>query len=545
METVGLHTIGLLNLSRLTGPIFDKELRVASRRRRYYVLRSLYLLVMALLVLAAWVAKSSTLSWGGSVFNASRMAEVGRTVILTVVWFQFFASQIAAVLFFSNAISEEMNRGTLNVLMTTPITSLQIVMGKLLSKFMLLILVLALSLSTLSIVYIFGGVHWEYILSSFCITLTAVLFVSTLTLFCSGIVKRPHMVIIIVLTFVSVYYITAPSLIAVLSVSPGKWAWLVKINPMAAIFEVTKPTVTGIVATGEKFAWGKHCMLMLAVCALFVLGAIIRLRKSMLTFAFENIKIKQGLWLKVKRFVFGGEYRYPIELKNMPSAGKFFSGHEVVLFWLLIGGYTISYSLFYAFQDSFGQIVFSTYSMAVWMIVFLRTLLSASTAITKEKESRTWGVLLCTSLDNWQLLKGKVKAIYRNNHVLWMVMLVHSVALLIFFEIFINSMSYLPGGVFVYCFFSLFSIIANIIFIIGSGLYLSMRLKSSTAAVIAGLVIYIVWNILGYIIIIIPNMIAAYFSFYYLSRYISTFLDAGVGLLFLWRVKKSIRKYSV
>ena len=147
---------------------------------------------MGILVLTAWLAKNAALGLQNSAYNVSRMAEVGRTVIITVAWFQFIVSQIAAILFFSNAICDEMNRGTLNVLMTTPITTLQIVMGKLLSKLVQLILVLTLSLSTLSIVYIFGGIHWEYIISSFLITMTAVIFTGTLTLFCSGRVKRPH-----------------------------------------------------------------------------------------------------------------------------------------------------------------------------------------------------------------------------------------------------------------------------------------------------------------------------------------------------------------
>ena len=43
-----------VNPSRLTGPIFDKELRVSSRRRRNYVLRSAYLLVLVVFVVGAW-----------------------------------------------------------------------------------------------------------------------------------------------------------------------------------------------------------------------------------------------------------------------------------------------------------------------------------------------------------------------------------------------------------------------------------------------------------------------------------------------------------
>ena len=107
----------------ITGPILDKELRVCSRRKRYYLLRVLYLVMMAILILSAWVAQNTSLGWQNSIYNTSRMAEVGRAVIMAVSWFQFIATQIVAILFFSNAICEEMNRGTLNVLMTTPITA--------------------------------------------------------------------------------------------------------------------------------------------------------------------------------------------------------------------------------------------------------------------------------------------------------------------------------------------------------------------------------------------------------------------------------------
>ena len=35
---------GLMNPAWLTGPIFDKELRVSSRRKRNYVIRAVYVL---------------------------------------------------------------------------------------------------------------------------------------------------------------------------------------------------------------------------------------------------------------------------------------------------------------------------------------------------------------------------------------------------------------------------------------------------------------------------------------------------------------------
>ena len=128
----------------LTGPIFDKELRVSSRRRRNYILRFAYIALLTAFLALVWIeAMGQT---GSGVYRVSRMAEAGKAIIVYIVWFQFCAVQILAVIMLSNSISDEIYHRTLGVLMTTPITSFQIVMGKLSSKLFQLILLLGVSL---------------------------------------------------------------------------------------------------------------------------------------------------------------------------------------------------------------------------------------------------------------------------------------------------------------------------------------------------------------------------------------------------------------
>jgi ABC-type transport system involved in multi-copper enzyme maturation permease subunit len=157
----------LLNPARLTGPIFDKELRVSSRR---------------------WTQLVSYYQPGA--FQAAWMSEAGKMIISTIVWFQFCATQLVAIIMLSTSISDEIYNRTLGLLMTTPINSFQIVMGKLLSKLLQLMLLLAISLPLLAIVRIFGGVPWDYIISSLCITLTTVAFVGSLSLLFSIFSRR-------------------------------------------------------------------------------------------------------------------------------------------------------------------------------------------------------------------------------------------------------------------------------------------------------------------------------------------------------------------
>ena len=158
----------LFNPVWLTGPLLDKELRVSSRRRRNYVLRFAYVLLLTIFVVIVWL--SVVKFQGTAAYQKSRMAVAGKTIITTIVTFQFIATQLIAVIMLSTSISDEIYHRTLGVLMTTPISSFQIVMGKLFSKLLQLILLLAISLPLLAIVRIFGGVPWNYVLSSLCIT---------------------------------------------------------------------------------------------------------------------------------------------------------------------------------------------------------------------------------------------------------------------------------------------------------------------------------------------------------------------------------------
>jgi len=196
MGAVVIHWfIRIASLSWLTGPIFDKELRVSSRRRRSYVLRFTYVVFFALLVALVWLEAVPRGSTG--LFQASRMAEAGQAIVTFVVWFQFIASQVVAIVMLSTAISDEIYSKTLGLLMTTPVGSVQIVLGKLLSKLLQLMLLLTITLPLLAIVRVFGGVPWDFLVCGLSITLTTAMFLGTLSLFFSIFTRRAHTVIIV------------------------------------------------------------------------------------------------------------------------------------------------------------------------------------------------------------------------------------------------------------------------------------------------------------------------------------------------------------
>ncbi len=136
----------LTDLRRLPGPVFDKELRIASRRRKSYVLRFAYVGLLTAFVAGAWFASADDGSAGSAVYQASRMAAAGRYIAVAIVWFQFIAAQLLAVVLLGTAITDEIRKRTLHVLAVTPITGLQIAGGKLAGGLLPIIMLLAASL---------------------------------------------------------------------------------------------------------------------------------------------------------------------------------------------------------------------------------------------------------------------------------------------------------------------------------------------------------------------------------------------------------------
>ncbi|MDH4241055.1 MAG: ABC transporter permease, partial [Phycisphaerae bacterium] len=286
-----------INPSRLTGPIFDKELRVSSRRRRNYVLRSAYLLVLVVFVAGAWSMALLSSSRTSVAWQVSRTAEIGRSLVLMITWFQFLTAQILAAVMFSNSISDEIRRGTMDVLMTTPINCVQIVLGKLFSRLFQLILVLAVSLPLLAVIRVFGGIQWDYVVSALSITLTATVFVGSLSMFLSTRFRRSYPVILIMTTFLVVAYLTMIPLSFFRSSSSVLMSVILHINPFAAMTKVTLSAFPGSRAGTIFFSLPLHCLVMGGASMFILFASAFRMRRHALdTFLGTNAGRKLPIW---------------------------------------------------------------------------------------------------------------------------------------------------------------------------------------------------------------------------------------------------------
>lgn len=174
------------------GPIFIKDVRVAGRRTGTYWTRMLY--PVALLGLISIIYFSMTSMQRYTPSNAQRLddlQQVAPALAVGIGWFQIILLHVLAAAMTASAVCDEKRSRTLSALMTTPMTSAQIVLGKLTSRMSQLLIVALISAPFLLAVRIFGGLDAEYVLAMTAITITSSIFMASLGVLFSIWCKKP------------------------------------------------------------------------------------------------------------------------------------------------------------------------------------------------------------------------------------------------------------------------------------------------------------------------------------------------------------------
>lgn len=494
MAAAFLNLVGRsVSLSWLTGPIFDKELRVSSRRARNYALRFAYLIFLATVLVLVWL---TAVDYGQSaIYRVSRMARAGKTIVICTVWFQFCATQVVAVVMLSTSLSEELYNRTLGLLMTTPISSFQIVMGKLLSKLLQLILLLAISLPVLAIVRVFGGVPWDYVVSSLCVTLASAVFVGSASLFFSVFTRRAYIAIIVTCLSLGALFMGIPYLSGVVyHAATNEWPGdvlttaLFYHNPFVVLFFNTE-AMTSPGSTGGLFNihWPLHCGIMLGGSILILGVSVVMVRRVALRQAVgeQGLAFRRRRAVKDVESVKSGKKSGPSEIVRVAGSPVIWKELRSPMFGrrrrpalaaVILGmvGLLISYLAVAAAGDLDDSEVHMAYSVIYLGLGLLFSMVLSSTSITSEKESRSWPLLLVTTLDEGQILFGKFIGILRRCLPAWSFLLAH---------VFLSSLFGLMHPIAIVQIGIL--VIWVVTFLSGTGLYFSSVYKHTTIAVIA------------------------------------------------------------
>lgn len=474
------------NFSTYAGPVLDKEMRVSSRRRRNYVLRSIYIILLLLIIILFWVEEVRYS--GVNLYQASRMSEAGKAIVYVIVWFQFIVSQLLAIMMLSTSISDEVYHKTLGVLMTTPINSFQIVLGKLFSKLLQLLLLLAVSLPLLAIVRVFGGIPWDYIIKSLCIILSSVIFAGSISMFFSIFCRRAYAVVIISVLILGAIYLLLP-ILGVMYVEVtrsfnqyGRQLEMLFLNfhPFGTLGGLTASMMMPRGASPVIF-WPGCCIGLLAVSACILTVSVILVRKVALrqiTGQLDLIFVKKP---RISKDGISKASSHIRKVSNLPLLWKemrlpLLGRHKKIVLFCLTASLIIlvlTYLFLWSEISLKNEEVHVMYMIIFMSLGMLFTLVIPATAVTSEKESGSWLLLLTTTQSDWQILWAKFFGVIRKCLPAWFFLFGH----LIFFTLigWIN-----PATVV----FMATIVVWIIVFLSSTGLYFSSRFRKTTTAVI-------------------------------------------------------------
>jgi ABC-type transport system involved in multi-copper enzyme maturation permease subunit len=189
-----------------------KELRGRMRGRRAFAIMTLYLILLSIFAWGVYEyqrdAGTSQLDNFGFPGQAIALsATIGQALFSNLLLLETVLIAVLAPAFTSGAISLEREKQTLDMLVTTPLSSLGLVIGKLGSALAYIFLLILASLPIAAVTFLFGGVGPDDLLRSYVLLVCVAIGFGAIGLFISALVKRTQ--VAIVLTYLTILALTA------------------------------------------------------------------------------------------------------------------------------------------------------------------------------------------------------------------------------------------------------------------------------------------------------------------------------------------------
>ncbi|MEO1512072.1 MAG: ABC transporter permease subunit, partial [Planctomycetota bacterium] len=407
-------------------PIAVRLVQNGSRRRKHFYVRAAYLALLIIVLL--W---SLLLSAGGA--PSYRVLAAGGASSFTVIaYLQIALICILSPVFMASAIAQEANPKTWDILLTTPLSPGQIVLGNLFGRLLFILALLFASLPLFALTQYFGGVPGRAILSSYLVAACAATLVGSIAvaLSVSRLVGR-RAVFAFYISVVS--YLAVTAAIDALVGGGGSVTYLTGLNPFLALRALLNPASYVRAEPGTLEGLGAF-MLETPVTA----WTVISLSLSVVLMGLSAITVRAGglqtitgqrtrgslPWRKkvVGNPEDGGEYRAPRSVWANPIAWREAAARNST-FWKIVGRWAfvaagilaglLFVGLFHTGRvgpTDFRLIILATVWTETAVIALIAINISA-TAISREREDGTLDLLLTTPITPGMYLSGKLRGL--------------------------------------------------------------------------------------------------------------------------------------
>ncbi|MBI4718944.1 MAG: ABC transporter permease subunit [Planctomycetes bacterium] len=412
-------------------PILVRVVCGASRRPRHLWMRVAYLGVLLGVVLI-----SLFVSMGGQSASLAELAKGASQTFKFAATAQLALMCFLAPVFTAGAITQERDAQTFNILLSTPLSSAQIVFGSLMSRLYFVMMLLLAGLPIFLITMVYGGVTTMQILESFALAGSTAFLTGALAIFIAMIRIGTRVTIfsfylVIGLYLLSVYLLGLWDDTWVAASPPNiagrRMSWLTPLHPFlaldVALNRVHPPTYVslagGLDLTRYALAFPSAAYLAwtLALALLLTLASVLFVRRGA---KIGEPTVLGTLLQRFSRRVPGERTRAPRTVWANPVAWREArtraAGGAMLRWTVILGGLAGLALLFLAHvlgsmpadevRPWLAKLIIVQFAIAV--IIATNT---AATSMTKEKESKTMDLLLTTPLTSKYILWGKLRGL--------------------------------------------------------------------------------------------------------------------------------------
>jgi ABC-type transport system involved in multi-copper enzyme maturation permease subunit len=416
-----------------SNPIAVRLIQNGSRRTRHLYIRAAYLAVLIIVLL--WMLILKTNPGGGLDYRG--LASAASLSFTSIAYLQVALICILAPVFMGGAIAQEASPRTWEVLLTTPLTPGEIVLGNLFGRLFFVIALLFASLPLFALTQYFGGVPGSAIFASYAVAGCAALLVGAIAISLSVsrlVGKRAFFV----------FYVCVVSYLAVTIAvdgwltSSGKGAgptgagvtWMTALNPFLALKALLNPSTYTSAPTGSQLGLARWfletpvkawCFGSAGISIFFIAASTLTVRAGGLQTLGRDSAVP---WYR-RLFGFGAvgaEHRPPRAVWSNPIAWREAAARnatigKTILRWLfIISGIAAGGSIVFFYAT--GALVLQEYrfilSATVWTELAVITLVAinmSATSISREREDGTLDLLLTTPITASAYLAGKLRGL--------------------------------------------------------------------------------------------------------------------------------------
>lgn len=406
-------------------PIAVRLVQNGSRRSSHNYIRSAYLAVLIVVLLWSLLLNAGA----GGAPSYRELAEAGASSFMMIAYLQIALICILAPVFMASAIAQESNPKTWDILLTTPLTAGQIVLGNLFGRLLFVLGLLLASLPLFATTQYFGGVPAGSIFASYLVAGCAAFLVGSIAiaLSVSRVVGRRAVFAFYV---VVVSYLAVTAALDTLVRGPlGGVSWWTALNPFLALRALLNPasypraepgTLSGLAALFLERPVTAWCVLSSGVSVLLLIVSTFTVRMGGLQRSGAPgvpwHRRMMGLGAK------GSEHRPPRTVSPNPIAWREAAARNST-FWKILGrwsfvllgavGGLVLVMVYHAgvfAPDEFRRVLLAV----VWTETAVITLIAinmAATAVSREREDGTLDLILTTPITPAMYLTGKLRGL--------------------------------------------------------------------------------------------------------------------------------------